>query len=229
MLLIPESTYQPGGPANGRAIAYLAHELIGNRFGSLYDVSTILVLWLAGASAMTGLLNLIPRYLPRFGMAPPWVAYRRPLVLLLLAIDIIVTWIFHANVDRQGSAYATGVLVLMLSAAVAALLWAMSVMAVGSTVRIVSAPVEFSDVPRELRVVDQSAPRITLQLRGSAWLINIGDLSRLVVHFSLRNAQEGVQHFRIGADNLDLPPGIVLDAASPPDLSVRLLHGPNQK
>ena len=119
VLLIPESAYQAGGPANGRALAYLAHELIGNRFGSLYDLSTILVLWLAGASAMTGLLNLIPRYLPRFGMAPPWVAYRRPLVLLLLAIDIIVTWIFRADVDRQGSAYATGVLVLMLSAAIA--------------------------------------------------------------------------------------------------------------
>lgn len=68
---------------------------------------------------MAGLLNLIPRYLPRFGMAPPWVAYRRPLVLLLLAIDVAVTLIFKADVARQGSAYATGVLVLMLSAAVA--------------------------------------------------------------------------------------------------------------
>ena len=119
VLLIPESAYQPGGPANGRAVAYLAHELLGNSFGSLYDLSTILVLWLAGASAMTGMLNLIPRYLPRFGMAPPWVAYRRPLVLLLLAIDVIVTVIFKADVDKQGGAYATGVLVLMFSAAVA--------------------------------------------------------------------------------------------------------------
>ena len=119
VLLIPEAAYRDGGPANGRAIAYLAHEIIGNRFGSLYDLSTILVLWLAGASAMTGMLNLIPRYLPRFGMAPPWVAHRRPLVLLLLAIDVIVTLIFKADVDRQGSAYATGVLVLMFSAAVA--------------------------------------------------------------------------------------------------------------
>ncbi|HET9742985.1 MAG TPA: hypothetical protein VFQ00_09550 [Terriglobales bacterium] len=118
-LLIPESAYREGGAASGRAIAYLAHQLLGNQFGSVYDLSTILVLWLAGASAMTGLLNLIPRYLPRFGMAPPWVSYRRPLVLLLLAIDVIVTVIFDANVDRQGSAYATGVLVLMLSAAVA--------------------------------------------------------------------------------------------------------------
>jgi hypothetical protein len=118
-LLIPEHAYREGGPASGRAIAYLAHRLLGNTFGSIYDLSTILVLWLAGASAMTGLLSLIPRYLPRFGMAPPWVAYRRPLVLILLAINVVVTLIFRADVDRQGAAYATGVLVLMLSAAVA--------------------------------------------------------------------------------------------------------------
>lgn len=118
-LLIPPNEYRAGGPADGRAIAYLAHQYLGNRFGTLYDLSTILVLWFAGASAMTGLLNLIPRYLPRFGMAPRWVVYRRPLVLLLLAINTIITLIFRANVEAQGSAYATGVLVLMLSAAVA--------------------------------------------------------------------------------------------------------------
>lgn len=121
-VLIPESAYREGGPASGRAMAYLAHEHMGRGFGSLYDVSTILILWFAGASAMAGLLNLIPRYLPRFGMSPRWVSYARPLVLVLFAIDLAVTVVFRGSVVRQGGAYATGVLVLIFSAAVAAAL-----------------------------------------------------------------------------------------------------------
>ena len=120
VLLIPREAYREGGPASGRAIAYMAHQYLGNVFGSVYDISTILVLWFAGASAMAGLLYLVPRYLPRVGLAPEWVAYTRPLVLLLFGFNVVVTLIFRANVDAQGGAYATGVLVLMFSAAGAA-------------------------------------------------------------------------------------------------------------
>jgi hypothetical protein len=118
-MLIPADEFEEGGAAYGRALAYLAHQRLGNTFGTIYDVSTVSILWYAGASAMVGLLNLVPRYLPRYGMAPEWAKTNRPLVLIFTGISFVVTILFSADVAAQGGAYATGVLVLMGSAALA--------------------------------------------------------------------------------------------------------------
>jgi len=128
-LIAPEQLKEPGLAAN-RALAFLAHgqseylinPMFGEVFGTIYDLSTVIILSFAGLSAMAGLLNLVPQYLPRYGMAPEWARAVRPLVVMFTCINLFVTWVFNADVVKQGGAYATGVLVLMTSASAASVI-----------------------------------------------------------------------------------------------------------
>ena len=96
--------------------------LFGEYFGTLYDVSTILILCLAGASVAIGLRDFVPDYLHRSGMELDW-AHRIGVSLYLFnCINLVVTVIFRASVAAQRGAYATSVLVLISSATVAAVL-----------------------------------------------------------------------------------------------------------
>ncbi|MGH7171267.1 MAG: amino acid transporter [Gemmataceae bacterium] len=132
------------GPARERALAYIAHggslayishagartslekvdgqevnAWFGPTFGSLYDLSAVLILCLAGASLTISLRDLVPAYLMRYGMQMRW-AHRVGVILHLFnLIMLIVIVIFRASVAHQQSTYATSVLVLLFSAALA--------------------------------------------------------------------------------------------------------------
>ncbi len=119
-----------GASAKDRALSFLAHGEspniqafpFGSVFGTMYDLSTVSILWFAGASAMAALINLVPQYLPRYGMAPEWSRAVKPMVILFTLVNLLVTWVFSADVSAQGGAYATGVLMLILSACIASVI-----------------------------------------------------------------------------------------------------------
>lgn len=133
-LLVPRAALAPGGAAEHRALAYLAHgslladgatgealsPLFGENFGDVFDLSTALVLCLAGISVTLGLKNLLPHYLHRLGMEVGWAGKVGAILHLLNAIILIVTVVFRASPSSQQWAYATSVLVLLGGAAIAA-------------------------------------------------------------------------------------------------------------
>jgi hypothetical protein len=133
-LLIAPSDLIARGPAQHRALAYLAHGGVtttgesaavlsgafGEYFGSLYDLSTVLILCLAGASVMMSLRSLVPQYLHKTGMELDWANRAGVTMHLSNLIIVIVTMVFRASVSAQQWAYATSVLVLLSGASIAA-------------------------------------------------------------------------------------------------------------
>ena len=119
-LLIPPAAFQEGGPASGRALAYLAHEYLGNGFGTVvrrqHDRDPVVRRRLgdgrdaepdpASTSPATAWRRSGPARSGRWCWCSPSIAF-------------LVTWIFDADVNAQGGAYATGVLVLFTSAGAA--------------------------------------------------------------------------------------------------------------
>ena len=183
-VLIPQTEFEPGGAANGRALAYLAHQNLGSVFGTIYDLSTIAILWFAGASAMAGLLNLVPRYLPKFGMAPSWARAVRPMVLVFTGTAFLITIVFHASVDAQGGAYATGVLVLITSAATAVTLSALRRRERGRTIAFGAIALIF--VYTTLANVAERPDGVKIAACFIAAILVVSLLSRLYRAFELR-------------------------------------------
>jgi uncharacterized protein (TIGR00159 family) len=129
--------------------------------------------------------------------------------------DRLRTWLF-SNLKYR-----------LAAAGLAAVLWGMSVLASGATVRSVSVPIEFASVPAGMEITSQSVPRLEVQLRGTSWLLGSVGLTGLVARFQLKDAGPGLVRLRIGPNNLNLPPGVVVERVSPEAIVVRLVrHAP---
>ncbi|MCC7174214.1 MAG: DNA integrity scanning protein DisA nucleotide-binding domain protein [Bryobacterales bacterium] len=112
------------------------------------------------------------------------------------------------------------------AAAMAAVLWFMSISGTGSTIRTVSIPIEFDQVPAGLAIASQSATRIEVQLRGSSWLLASLPLAGVVARLDLTNLRAGTATMKVDPASLSLPRGLVVERLQPQVITVRLAKGP---
>jgi uncharacterized protein (TIGR00159 family) len=114
----------------------------------------------------------------------------------------------------------------------AAVVWSMSFLASGTTIRTLSAPVEFANVPSGTEVDEQSTDTLEIQLRGSPWIMESVSPGALVARFDLGRLHTGWHTLRFQPDSLDLPPGIRVDRVTPDMLRVEVVqsgaHPPQQ-
>jgi uncharacterized protein (TIGR00159 family) len=123
---------------------------------------------------------------------------------------------------RVRSALVSNLRLKLVAAGLAAIIWGVSFLATSTTVRIVSVPVQFSDVPPGMDISEQSATRLEVQLRGSPWLMESSNINNLVANFDLRGIRQGWLTLRVSPEDLNLPPGVVVERAFPKTLSVHL-------
>jgi hypothetical protein len=133
-VLIPPEALTTDGQAKYRALAYLAHggtladgtpaaqinPLFGLAFGTIYDLSTVAILTLAGLSFAMTLSSWIPPYLYRLGMEFNWTMQLGVLVYLFTAVKFGVTLYYGADVDAHRAAYLTSVLAVFAFSAMTA-------------------------------------------------------------------------------------------------------------
>ena len=117
----------------------------------------------------------------------------------------------------------TGVRLKLAALGLAGLIWSMSFLASGTTIRTVVAPVEFSNVPAGMEISEQSADSLALQIRGSPWIIDSVNLGKLIAHYDLRDLRAGRHTLELAPNALDLPPGVVVDRMIPAKMRIVLV------
>jgi uncharacterized protein (TIGR00159 family) len=105
--------------------------------------------------------------------------------------------------------------------ALASLIWVVSFLGGGTTVKTVIAPVEFANVPVGLYISNQPLNTVSVQLRGNSWVMN-PVMSSLTAHVDLSGLDEGWHTIRLSSLDLKLPPGVTAERLSPQAISLRL-------
>ena len=109
----------------------------------------------------------------------------------------------------------------LLSIALAALIW---LLVSGEQIveRALRVPLEFTNLPAELRVVGDTAVVVVVRVRGSAGAVSRIPVGELVAVVDLRAARPGQRLFHMAADDVRAPFGIEVVQIAPSNVSVML-------
>jgi diadenylate cyclase len=108
------------------------------------------------------------------------------------------------------------------AAGIASLIWILTFTSSGTTIRTLSVPIEFLNVPPGMDIDEDVGGRLAVELRGRSWLLESASISGTVARFDLARAKPGTMTLPITSSNLNLPPGIEIDSVTPPNLRLRI-------
>jgi diadenylate cyclase len=108
------------------------------------------------------------------------------------------------------------------AAALSALIFGSAFLLPASTVRSISVPIEFNNLPARLEISGISANHVDVELQGRSLILSSVNAGDLAAHIDLRNAKAGTESVPITAESLKLDPGIVADQISPDIITVHL-------
>ncbi len=113
--------------------------------------------------------------------------------------------------------------VVTASLALAALVWGLTFLLPGKSVRVQTVPVEFTNVPTGLAIQAQSVDSLQVWLRGTDFIFGSVNLADLVARCDLSHAHDGVNVIHLSASVFDAPPGIKVEGLAPHELRVTLV------
>jgi diadenylate cyclase len=103
-----------------------------------------------------------------------------------------------------------------------AVLWSVTFLTIGTTVRTRVVPIEFTRLPRGLVIASQSSESVEIQVRGSSWLLDSVNLETMAATLDLAQLRAGTHTFVVGPEKVNVPPGMSVVNIEPRQVTVRL-------
>jgi diadenylate cyclase len=141
---------------------------------------------------------------------------------LVAALNALTT---RAGGEASGALRAvqpTGFRLPAAALALSAMVWGLTFLFPGASIRVRSVPLEFTHVPPGFTIASQSVDTVEIWLRGSDFVFDSVNLEALVARCDLADAHDGVNTIQVSSDAFDVPLGLRIDGIAPHRVSVRL-------